>query len=60
MKGETVYVKNCKLVKKKGEDETFGPYKIKDRNVDSGNYILEDYEGNQVKESFPRWKLKQI
>ena len=60
MKGETVYAKNCKLVKKKGEDETFGPYKIKDRNVDSGNYILEDYEGNQVKESFPRWKLKLI
>ena len=41
MKGETVFVKNCQLVKKKGEDLTFGPYKIKDRNVDSGNYVLE-------------------
>ena len=60
MRGETVFVKNCKLVKKKGEDLAFGPYTIKDRNVDSGNYILEDAEGNQVKDSYPRWKLNPI
>ena len=60
MKGETVYIKNCKLVKNKFDDETFGPYLVKDRNIDSGNYILEDLKGNQVKDSYPRWKLKAI
>ncbi len=60
IRGETVFVKYCKHVKKKGEDLAFGPYTIKDRNVDSGNYILEDAEGDQVKDSYLRCKLNPI
>ena len=33
---------------------------MKDRIVDSGNYVLEDLKGNQIKDSYPRWKLKAI
>ncbi len=52
MRGETVFVKNCRLVKKKGQDLAFGPYTIKDRNVDSGNYILEVDSGNYIQDSY--------
>ena len=36
----TVYLKDCRLIKGKMEPFCDGPYLIKNRNIDSGNYIL--------------------
>ena len=35
-----------------------GPFKISGRNIDSGNYLLQTLEGENLKSSYPRWKLK--
>ena len=58
MIGDTVYLKNCKLVKGKFEPLFNGPYVIIDRIVSSGNYKLRDLNGDEIKDSYPRWKLK--
>ena len=57
--GEIVYVKNCKLVTEKMEPKYYGPYEIIRQNK-SGNYILKDPEGNELEQSFPRWKLNPL
>ncbi len=55
--GETVYIKNCKLVKSKFEPEYVGTFTIAGQKP-SGNYIIEDTDGNILAETFPRWKIK--
>lgn len=60
MIGDSVYIKNTKLVKNKFEPEFLGPYTVKDRNPTSGNYILETKDGETLAETFPRWKLKPV
>ena len=56
--GTTVFLKDCRLIKGKMEPFCEGPYKISGRNIDSGNYIVETLDGQQLKCSHPRWKLK--
>ena len=58
MIGDTVYLKNCKLVKDKFEPQYTGPYLISDRIISSGNYKLKEVNGEEIKDSYPRWKLK--
>ena len=60
LKGDRVFIKNCKLVKSKFEPEYNGPFVIKDRNTSSGNYILETENKITLSETYPRWKLKPI
>jgi hypothetical protein len=31
-----------------------GPFKISGRNIDSGNYLLQTQEGENLKSSYPR------
>jgi hypothetical protein len=56
--GSTTYVKDCRLIKGKMEPHFDGPFKISGRNIDSGNYLLQTLEGENLKSSYPRWKLK--
>ena len=41
------------------EPKYYGPYEIIRQNK-SGNYILKDPEGNELEQSFPRWKLNPL
>jgi hypothetical protein len=52
-KGEKV-TKDCRLIKNKWEPNFKGPFKIIDRNARSGNYTLENEQGEQHPKSFPR------
>ena len=58
-RGQEVYIKNCKLVKKKFEQNYEGKFLVK-AQLPSGNYKLETSKGDELLETYPRWKLKPI
>ena len=58
--GDTVYTKNCSLVKGKFDPNYNGTFKIIDRISSSGNNVIEDENRNALPDSFPRWKLKPV
>ena len=60
--GDTVYIKDCRLITKKMDNKANGPFIIEGRNIDgngNGNYILKNKEGEILKATYPRWKLRQ-
>jgi hypothetical protein len=58
--GSRVQTYDCKLVNKKMESYSKGPFTIVKRDPVYGNYTLIDQNGIELKYSFPRWKLKLI
>ena len=58
--GSKVQTYDCKLVNKKMESYSKGPFTIVKRDPIYGNYTLMDQNGIELKYSFPRWKLKLI
>jgi len=54
-----VYIKDCRLVKDKLQSNYNGEFVIS-HIINSGNYKIKNNNNDELKESYPRWQLKQV